>query len=62
MRKACRYPRPTVYKTGGVWMAAVTHGFSGNYENDLRLFVNWREAFDWTHNEVKNWDPGIRYK
>jgi hypothetical protein len=41
-------------------MARVTRGFSGNYEYGLQPFTNWRDAFDWAHNQVKDWNPLLR--
>lgn len=55
-----RYPKPTVCKLGSCWMARVTRGFSGNYEYGLQPFTNWRDAFDWAHNQVKDWNPLLR--
>lgn len=54
------YPKPTVCKIGAGWLASVTRGFSGNYEHDLQSFTNWRDAFDWAYNQVKDWNPSLR--
>jgi hypothetical protein len=41
-------------------MVTITRGFSGNYEGESRAFESWRAAFDWAHNEVKDWNPSLR--
>lgn len=56
------YPRPTVRKAGLYWLAVVTRGFSGNYERDHQFFTGWRDAFDWAHGQVKDWNPELLHR
>lgn len=49
--------RPSVYKVGRFWMAVVTRGFSGNYEQSYALRETLPEAHDWARNQVKDWRP-----
>lgn len=54
------YPKPVVFRWGCQWMATITRGFSGNYEDESRAFGSWRDAFDWAYNQVRDWSPSLR--